>query len=247
MIDLPYTSHSWTVYDSQLACKVIDKSLLKNNETGIPQDVFHYLWPTINLKPGQKASMASSNQPNLYLEQTITGRYRLKGISTQKHWQIGDNVLIELFNNKSINITHDYSYQSEQIGKTETAALVKVRLKQAKFRENVISINHGKCCVTGVSDIKLLVASHIIPWSQATDNQKVDGNNGLLLSPHVDKLFDRHLISFDENGKLLTSPALDNEILAAWGIKSNAEFHFTSKQHEYLCVHRDKLRNQNIK
>src|SRR5256885_16576834 len=64
-----------------------------------------------------------------------------------------------------------------------------------------------RCRLTGVSDTRLLVASHIKPWKDSTNQERLDGHNGLLLSPHVDRLFDRHLISFTDDGQIIVVEA----------------------------------------
>ena len=49
---------------------------------------------------------------------------------------------------------------------------------------------HSKCCLCGVDDDALLVASHIKPWAKSDEHEKLDLDNGLLLCPNHDKLFD---------------------------------------------------------
>jgi putative restriction endonuclease len=100
--------------------------------------------------------------------------------------------------------------------------------------------NAKKCRLTGVSEIKLLIASHIKPWGKCqTSFERLDGNNGLLLSPHVDRLFDRGYISFSEDGSLLVSKQIQNDILISWGIDPNLNVGmFLPEQETYLQFHR---------
>ncbi len=70
------------------------------------------------------------------------------------------------------------------------------------FRSNV-RLNEKKCRITGVQDVRLLIASHIKPWADSSDKKNSDGCNGLLLSPHVDRLFDQGLISFQNDGTIV--------------------------------------------
>ena len=86
-------------------------------------------------------------------------------------------------------------------GPVEKLQLVKSRRGQGVFRDNVIQIEKY-CRVTGVRAIEHLRASHIKPWAKSDDLEKVDGNNGLLLSPHVDHLFDRGWIRFEADGTM---------------------------------------------
>jgi putative restriction endonuclease len=92
------------------------------------------------------------------------------------------------------------------IGETEKTQLVKARRGQGIYRTNLEAFEI-KCRVTGVTNKRHLRASHIKPWRMSTDFEKLDGNNGLLLSPHIDHLFDQGFISFKDNGELIVSPA----------------------------------------
>ena len=73
---------------------------------------------------------------------------------------------------------------------TERDALTKARLGQGLFRHRVAE-REPACRVTGLKRQEFLVASHIKPWRDCDNSERLDGANGLLLSPHVDKLFDR--------------------------------------------------------
>lgn len=117
--------------------------------------------------------------------------------------------------------------------------LVKARRGQGVFRANVRQIEKS-CRVTGVSNVRHLRASHIKPWSESNDKEKLDGSNGLLLSPHVDHLFDQGYISFKDDGDLLVAKLLNLEVLKRWSIaKSQNVGAFTKSQSEYLEYHRD--------
>ena len=124
------------------------------------------------------------------------------------------------------------------IGATQKIQLVRSRRGQGVFRANV-RLNGKTCRCTGVSDPRLLVASHIKPWSKCTDKEKLDGCNGLLLAPHVDRLFDRGLISFEDDGQLKVSSNLPAGTLQKWGLNSLANVGpFTPQQAVYLTYHR---------
>jgi putative restriction endonuclease len=85
---------------------------------------------------------------------------------------------------------------------TERDALTKARLGQGLFRHRVSELEPA-CRVTGLARQQFLVASHIKPWRSCDNSERLSGTNSLLLSPHVDKLFDRHWISFDSAGELI--------------------------------------------
>ena len=82
---------------------------------------------------------------------------------------------------------------------TERVGLVLSRVGQGYFRKQLIDRWNGKCAVSGCSISKILIASHIVPWSEANDKERLDVDNGILLSPTLDALFDKHLISFKDD------------------------------------------------
>jgi hypothetical protein len=126
-------------------------------------------------------------------------------------------------------------------GDLEKIQLVKARRGQGIFKANVRLIEEG-CRVTGVTEIKHLRASHIKPWSQSDNKEKLDGNNGLLLSPHVDHLFDRGLISFTQKGELLISKNLNTSVLDDWEIEVPKNVgNFSASQEDYLSFHRTQV------
>lgn len=93
---------------------------------------------------------------------------------------------------------------------TEKEAVVKRRIGQDIFRAMLIKIYDGKCCLTGLDVPEVLRASHILPWSKDEKN-RLNPENGLCLSATYDAAFDKHLISFDEDYRLVLSKALKDE------------------------------------
>ena len=84
------------------------------------------------------------------------------------------------------------------------------------------------------------MASHIKPWKDSGDHEKLDGCNGLLLSPHVDRLFDKGFISFHDNGDVMISEKLDLKTLERWGLNEIVNVGvFSTSQAEYLAHHRE--------
>jgi predicted restriction endonuclease len=97
----------------------------------------------------------------------------------------------------------------------------------------------SECRVTRLTDSNYLIASHIKPWSHSNDNEKLDGNNGLLLSPHIDKLFDNGHISFSNNGDMLISSKINPDVLSLWSIDKDLNVGgFNKQQQKYLEYHR---------
>lgn len=94
---------------------------------------------------------------------------------------------------------------------TEKEVRAKRRVGQDIFRAILLYIYDSKCCLTGLEITEVLRASHIIPWAECKDETRLDPSNGLCLSATYDAAFDRHLISFDEDYRLILSPTLKEE------------------------------------
>ena len=95
------------------------------------------------------------------------------------------------------------------------------------------------CRVTRVSEPRHLKASHIKPWRDATDAERLDGANGLLLSPHIDHLFDEGYITFSSSQELVIVPEVRDKLLDAWGIDAGVRVgEFSREQNAYLDYHR---------
>jgi hypothetical protein len=132
------------------------------------------------------------------------------------------------------------------IGRTDIATTVKQQLiasrrGQGLFKANV-HLNEKACRVTGIADPTHLKASHIKPWKDSNDFEKLHGCNGLLLAPHIDHLFDRGLLSFEDSGELMISPQLDKSVLTKWSIPTRQNVGaFTVEQAAFLTYHRSKV------
>lgn len=129
----------------------------------------------------------------------------------------------------------DSILDDQDLSKTERSNLVKSRIGQGLFRQRLLS--HWKqCAVTGFKDTSLLVASHIKPWRSSTNTERLDGFNGLLLSPNLDKTFDSGLITFEMNGLIKVSPfLLDFDML---GIMINMKVNLSDKHEPFMNFHR---------
>jgi len=127
------------------------------------------------------------------------------------------------------------------IGVTERYQLVLSRVGQGRYRTNLEKHESG-CRITGITNGKFLTASHIKPWSKSSDFEKIDGNNGLLLSPHIDRLFDRGYISFEDSGTLMLSPKLPDDVVSAWSLSADFALRpFRKEQRAYMEYHRTNI------
>jgi putative restriction endonuclease len=126
---------------------------------------------------------------------------------------------------------------------TEAERLVIQRVGQDVFREALLSYWEGRCAVTGVAEPRLLRASHIKPWARcASDAERLDVYNGLLLAAHLDAAFDGGLISFADDGAILFSPQFTMEDREAIGINDHLALRRVAARHlSNLAWHRTLL------
>ena len=138
---------------------------------------------------------------------------------------------------KSKNKTKDHREIYIPPNETERKGLVTTRVGQGKYRRDLIQKFEGKCAVTKTNIIEILIASHIVPWRESNDKERTDKVNGILLSPLYDALFDKHLISFQEDGKILISKSITDKRLIAL-IDKDASIDVSEGMKKYLQRHR---------
>jgi putative restriction endonuclease len=130
-----------------------------------------------------------------------------------------------------------------QIPQTERQALVLARKGQGRFRSNVQQIERA-CRVTKVERAEHLIASHIRPWRDCSNEERLNGENGLLLTPTIDHLFDKGFISFEDSGTLILAPVVDIASIRKMGITPEALPNvgsFSDGQRQFLDYHRDNV------
>ena len=133
--------------------------------------------------------------------------------------------------------------ENRDIPQTEKSALVQARRGQGLFKQRVSRIEMH-CRITGVNNPTHLIASHCKPWRDSEDVERLDGENGLLLTPSIDHLFDRGFISFEDNGDLLVSPVAHRVSLQRMGVRTEELVNvggFTEGQRHYLDFHRSSI------
>jgi hypothetical protein len=131
---------------------------------------------------------------------------------------------------------------SAALSETEKQQLILARRGQGEFRKNVQRVERF-CRVTKVDRPEHLRASHCKPWRDCkSSDERLDGENGLLLTPSIDHLFDRGFISFEDNGDLLVSPVAHHVSLCRMGIATTGKVNvgaFSSGQRDFLEFHRN--------
>ncbi|CAN7548553.1 HNH endonuclease [Pararhizobium sp. LjRoot238] len=122
---------------------------------------------------------------------------------------------------------------------TTRDALVKARIGQGRWRRDLMRHWSGKCAVSGLEIEELLRASHIKPWRDSDNRERLDVLNGFMLGPAYDAAFDAGLISFEDNGAIVVSPKLPANQLLAAGISNTAKLSPLVEAHKsYLAHHR---------
>lgn len=123
---------------------------------------------------------------------------------------------------------------------SEKAALINARLGQGRFRKFLDIFWNESCAVTGCTIREVLRASHIKPWRECSNNkERLDPDNGILLSAHLDALFDKGLISFNDDGSMLISAKISKIERDRLGLPGKLNTRLTDGQKRYLAYHRD--------
>jgi putative restriction endonuclease len=160
-----------------------------------------------------------------------------KGVHSNKYFKEIDSgvfALIDYDINKLVLSSEDLT--------TTKNVVIAIRIGQNLFREKLI-ISLKKCPITGIDDVRILIASHIKPWSQATNDERLDVKNGFLFSPTIDRLFDSGLISFSDDKELLVSNTISEENLSRLNLKRGqiiADLPIIGRE-QYLNYHRKKI------
>lgn len=130
--------------------------------------------------------------------------------------------------------------QDIHIPETTRLAIVKARIGQGLYREEVAKVER-QCRLTGVEDRDHLVASHIKPWKDSDNRERLSGFNGLMLTPTPDHLFDKGFISFGDDGRLLYASRVNRAALAKMKIPEEGFYagRFSAAQVEFLRYHRN--------
>ena len=142
-------------------------------------------------------------------------------------------------NHPDDNQTSGKRYDYNKPNTTERQGLVTSRVGQGYYRKEILKRWGNQCAVTGLSLTKVLIASHILSWKESNDNERLDVGNGILLSPNLDALFDKHLISFENNGEMIISNKLSDEQINTLGINGLSLRNVYDDMIKYLEQHRN--------
>lgn len=132
----------------------------------------------------------------------------------------------------------DNIIKDKKISETEKSTLVKARVGQGKFRENLIGY-WKSCALTGYGSTQFLIASHIKPWCDSNNDERLDTYNGLLLLANLDKAFDLGYITFSDVGNIIVSEFIEKPELL--GINKDMHIHLVSEHQKYMEFHRNEV------
>lgn len=125
---------------------------------------------------------------------------------------------------------------NKDIPATEKPTYISARVGQGRYRSDLIGF-WERCALTGYSDVRLLVASHIKPWKKSDNTERLDPFNGLLLLPNLDKVFDLGFITFNEDGKIKVSRHLEEA--SRLGISADMHINLAEPHLKYINHHRN--------
>lgn len=150
-----------------------------------------------------------------------------------------DNDIVESFVDKEI----DKIAADTTIAEPTKLQLVKARRNQGMFRTRILEKYGGRCIITGIDEQSILIASHIKPWAISDNQEKLSKENGLLLTPTYDKLFDKGFISFKDNGEINLSKFFSNDNFKILGLKPKVCYvlKVTEEMKRYLLYHRENV------
>ncbi|MBQ2901305.1 MAG: HNH endonuclease [Agathobacter sp.] len=139
-------------------------------------------------------------------------------------------------------IVHEIT-QEQFLTETEKETIIKARVGQGKYRKQLLDKYDNKCIITGISQNKLLIASHIKPWAICNNDERIDVENGLILCANMDRLFDSGLITFRADGKMFVSSFVSEDNKNRLNISNDivVDLHASDRLLDYLEYHRDVL------
>ena len=158
------------------------------------------------------------------------------------HWKpskIGKTTKSKISKSGVVSEKRKISYKKPN--ETERKGLVVSRVGQGYYRQQIIEKWNGSCPITKSNLKSILISSHIVPWSESNDEERLDVENGILLSPNIDSLFDKHLISFEDDGSILISEKVDLSNRDSLGINEEIKILITEGMKKYLKRHRERF------
>lgn len=177
---------------------------------------------------------------------------RINGMGEANVWYGNEEI-----NNKVINYINNFEKQHNEeinaimnfkrIEGKEKEVIIKARVNQSFFRKLMLKKFEGKCCLCNMGNKDLLIASHIKPWNKSDSNEKLNEFNGLLLCPNHDSVFDKGLISFEDNGNILISNNLKELDKILLNVNNSMKINITVDNIDFIRYHRNYIFQSNKK
>lgn len=158
---------------------------------------------------------------------------KLSNLAVQK----AKNFLGDFRNREQQELINIGDITTNSLSETEKEQLIKIRIGQGVFKNKLLS-NDSNCKICGLPNQALLIASHIKPWKDADNVERLDVNNGFLLCPNHDSLFDKGYITFDDEGKIIISKQLSKDDYELLNININTIININDENRKYLQWHR---------
>lgn len=211
---------------------------------------------TFYFRDNQKLITQNSELLNIYIKKPTDekpkGDYYAKIHTEENIYELINFVFVEKlkikisipseFNSTQIDNLIDFAFneiESEEVLKK----LGVYRDGQQKYRNSLLNRWNSKCAVTNLNHPNILISSHIKPFKDSNSNEKYDIENGILLSPNLDSLFDQHIISFEDNGNIILSNKFTKNEYSILGISNNMKLNFVyDGMKRYLKIHREEFR-----
>jgi hypothetical protein len=182
-----------------------------------------------------------SSSSNIDESNHLTNEYQL-GLFLKRAYELS----LALPNQALNSFEDDFRKELEKLSldqqrNTEIFRMTRQRIGQQVFREALMTYWEGACSVTGLRMPAALKASHAKPWADCEDDiERLDVFNGFLLSANLDALFDKFLISFDQEGNIIISSKVDEDSKKKLGIDNTLKLRWITLMHEkYLKYHRN--------
>lgn len=169
-----------------------------------------------------------------------------KSIVSGKRYTTDNEIGAELFDKVNDAITKMNIQEIEKeideldLRGEERLAVVKTRVNQSIFRDSLLK-KYKTCCLCKVESPSLLIASHIKPWAASEPDEKLDPQNGFLLCPNHDALFDGGYITFEDDGQIVISDRLSIMDCTFMNVQSTMKITLSEENKKYLNYHRKKI------
>lgn len=149
--------------------------------------------------------------------------------------------------NLNLFIEESDIFDDAGVDTTEVIAEIKARKGQQIYRDKLMILWEGRCALSNLDIPAMLVGSHAKAWQYSDDKERLDEYNGFLFEARIDKLFDKYLISFDDEGKILISRKLNAEQRMKLGLSGDMHLRWISSRHlPYLAFHRGKFHEEEL-